>query len=78
MSADINRLEHIIEAVDRIQNYTAVEYADYEKSLEKQDAVISNFIKLGEAARKDITGVEDRASRSQLAQRHRHEKRSGS
>ena len=52
MSADINRLEHIIEAVDRIQNYTAVEYADYEKSLEKQDAVISNFFKLGEAAGK--------------------------
>ena len=52
MTADINRLEHIIEAIDRIQNYTAVEYADYEKSPEKQDAVTSNFIKLGEAASK--------------------------
>ena len=52
MSADINRLEHIIEAIDRIQNYTAVKYADYEKSQEKQHAVISNFIKLGEAAGK--------------------------
>lgn len=52
MNLNINRLEHILEAIDRIIEFTDVDFALYQSNLEKQDAVSVNFIRLGEAAAK--------------------------
>lgn len=45
-------LDHILEAIERIQRYTAgLEFADYERNDLIQDAVIRNLEVIGEASR---------------------------
>jgi uncharacterized protein with HEPN domain len=47
----VDYLEHILQAVDRIQRYTrGVDYSSFVANEEKQDAVIRNFEIIGEAA----------------------------
>jgi len=52
MNPDLNRLEHMIDACEKIIRFTAVDYDVYEKSDEKQAAVARCFEILGEAAGK--------------------------
>ena len=52
MNADINRLEHMIDACERIIQFTDVDYSIYENSIEKQAAVARYFEILGEASGK--------------------------
>ena len=52
MNPDLNRLEHMIDACNKIIQFTAVDYSVYENSEEKQAAVARYFEILGEAANK--------------------------
>jgi uncharacterized protein with HEPN domain len=52
VNKDINRLEHMLEAIDRMAEVTSIDYSEYEINRDKQDALVANFIKLGEAAGK--------------------------
>lgn len=68
MNKDINRLEHMLEAIDRMAEVTAVDYSDYEANRDKQDALVANFIKLGEAAGK--LSPELRENHPEISWRH--------
>lgn len=68
MNRDINRLEHILEAIDRIAELTSIDYSEYEVNRDKQEALIANFIKLGEAASK--LSQELREKHSEISWRH--------
>lgn len=58
-------IEHMIEAIDRIQTYTRSRtLQDFEKDTLLQDAVLRNFTVLGEAAKNF------RAEASEEAQKH--------
>ena len=50
MNADINRLQHMLDACEKIIKFTDVEYAAYEDSDEKQADVARYFEILGEAS----------------------------
>lgn len=52
MNYNINRLEHMIDACEKILKFTDVDYTEYEHSEEKQAAVARYFEILGEAAGK--------------------------
>lgn len=52
MNPDINRLEHMIDACEKIILFTDVDYAVYENSIEKQAAVARYFEIMGEASGK--------------------------
>ncbi len=52
MNPDLNRLEHMIDACEKIIQFTEVDYSVYENSDEKQAAVARYFEILGEAASK--------------------------
>lgn len=52
MNLDIGRLEHMIDACEKIILFTDVEFCVYEKSIEKQAAVARYFEILGEASNK--------------------------
>ena len=49
MNYNINRLEHMIDACEKILKFTDVDYTEYEHSEEKQAAVARYFEILGEA-----------------------------
>lgn len=50
MIPDINRIEHMIDACEKIMRFTDVAYSVYESSDEKKAAVARYFEILGEAA----------------------------
>ena len=52
MNPDLNRLEHMIDACEKIIRFTDVDYKVYETSDEKQAAVARYYEVLGEAASK--------------------------
>jgi uncharacterized protein with HEPN domain len=52
MNPDLNRLEHMIDACEKIIRFTDVDYNVYETSDEKQAAVARYYEVLGEAANK--------------------------
>jgi len=52
MNPDLNRLEHMIDACEKIIRFTDVDYNVYEASDEKQAAVARYYEVLGEAANK--------------------------
>lgn len=52
MNLDLNRLEHMIDACEKLIRFTDVDYSVYENSDEKQAAVARYFEILGEAAGK--------------------------
>lgn len=52
MKDDLLYLRHILEAIDRIQAYTAGGPDDFRGDLKTQDAVVRNLQIIGEAAKK--------------------------
>lgn len=52
INPDINRIEHMIDACEKIIKFTDVDYSVYKNSEEKQAAVARYFEILGEAANK--------------------------
>lgn len=52
MNLDINRIEHMVDACEKLIRFTDVDYGIYENSDEKQAAVARYFEILGEAAGK--------------------------
>jgi len=52
MNHDINRLEHMLDACEKLIKFTNVDYSDYQNSDEKQAAVARYFEILGEASGK--------------------------
>ena len=52
MNNDINRLEHMLDACEKIIKFTDVDYSVYESSDEKQAAVVRCFEIIGEASGK--------------------------
>ncbi len=52
MNRDMARIEHMIDACEKIILFTNVDFKNYQQSLEKQAAVARYFEILGEAANK--------------------------
>ena len=58
----------MLEAINRMAEVTSVDYPEYEVNPDKQDALVANFIKLGEAAGK--LSQELREKHSEVSWRH--------
>ena len=50
MNPDINRLEHILKGISRVEETLTVSYDEFIRNQDKKDIVFANFAMIGEAA----------------------------
>ena len=50
MNPDINRLEHVLKDISRVEETLTVSYGEFICNQDKKDIVFANFAMIGEAA----------------------------